>query len=107
MNVVASALDIKNYKANLGKAGNTDEEREKFKELLDTGLIDTFRYMHPNEEKYSWWSYRFKARERNAGWRLDYFLASEELKDKITEAEIHTDILGSDHCPIELDIDLE
>lgn len=107
MNVVASALDIKNYKANLGKAGNTDEEREKFKELLDTGLIDTFRYMHPNEEKYSWWSYRFKARERNAGWRLDYFLASEELKDKIIEAEIHTDILGSDHCPIELDIDLE
>lgn len=105
-NVVSSALDIKNFKSNLGKAGNTEEERQKFHQLLDSGFTDSFRHLHPDEEKYSWWSYRFKARERNAGWRLDYFLVSDDLKGKIIEAEIHDDVFGSDHCPISLKIDI-
>ena len=85
----------------------TDEEREKMTVLLDDGFIDTFRYFYPDQENiYSWWSYRFKAREKNAGWRIDYFLTSESLKDKLVDAKIHTDIMGSDHCPVELDIDL-
>ena len=86
-------------------AGFTDEERQKMTELLDSGFIDTFRYFYPDRtDIYSWWSYRFSARQKNAGWRIDYFLVSESLKDKLTGADIHTEILGSDHCPVELDI---
>lgn len=99
-------MDIKNPKSNVKNAGFTPEERDKFAELLDSGFTDTFRYMHPDEVKYSWWSYRFKARERNAGWRLDYFLTSDFAKDKIKAADIHTDIMGSDHCPVSLEIDV-
>ena len=98
---------MKNPKKNRKNAGFTDEEREKMTVLLDDGFIDTFRYFYPDQENiYSWWSYRFKAREKNAGWRIDYFLTSESLKDKLVDAKIHTDIMGSDHCPVELDIDL-
>ena len=87
-------------------AGFTDQEREKFQLLLDSGFIDTFRFFYPDMESiYSWWSYRFKAREKNAGWRIDYFLASERLADKLTGAKIHTEIYGSDHCPVEVTID--
>ena len=94
-------------KTNRKNAGFTDEEREKMTVLLDDGFIDTFRYFYPDQENiYSWWSYRFKAREKNAGWRIDYFLTSESLKDKLIDAKIHTDIMGSDHCPVELDIDM-
>lgn len=99
-------MDIKNFKANLGNPGNTEEEREKFHQLLDSGFVDSFRELHPDEEKYSWWSYRFKARERNAGWRLDYFLVSEDAKAQIISADILTDIMGSDHCPVSLEIDV-
>ena len=106
LNVAATELDLKNPKANVKNAGFTPEEREKFKILLDSGFTDSYRYLHPDEAKYSWWSYRFKARERNAGWRIDYFLTSDSVKDKIQVAEIHTDIMGSDHCPVELDIDI-
>lgn len=105
-NVAATSMDIKNPKSNVKNAGFTPEERGKFAELLDSGFTDTFRYMHPDEVKYSWWSYRFKARERNAGWRLDYFLTSDFAKDKIEAADIHTDIMGSDHCPVSLEIDV-
>lgn len=105
-NVAATELDLKNPKNNVKNAGFTPEEREKFKTLLDSGFTDSYRYLHPDTEKYSWWSYRFKARERNAGWRIDYFLTSDSIKDKIKDAEILTDVMGSDHCPIELDIDL-
>lgn len=105
-NVAATPMDIKNPKSNVKNAGFTPEERGKFAELLDSGFTDTFRYMHPDEVKYSWWSYRFKARERNAGWRLDYFLTSDFAKDKIKAADIHTDIMGSDHCPVSLEIDV-
>ena len=105
-NVAATPMDIKNPKPNVKNAGFTPEERGKFAELLDSGFTDTFRYMHPDEVKYSWWSYRFKARERNAGWRLDYFLTSDFAKDKIEAADIHTDIMGSDHCPVSLEIDV-
>ena len=105
-NVAATELDIKNPKANVKNAGFTPEEREKFQNLLSSGFTDTYRYLHPDTEKYSWWSYRFKARERNAGWRLDYFLTSDSIKDKITDAEIHTDIMGSDHCPVSLEINI-
>ena len=98
---------LKNPKTNRKNAGFTDEEREKMTVLLDDGFIDTFRYFYPDQGNiYSWWSYRFKAREKNAGWRIDYFLTSESLKDKLVDAKIHTDIMGSDHCPVELDIDL-
>lgn len=105
-NVAATELDIKNPKANVKNAGFTLEEREKFKTLLDSGFTDTYRYLHPDQIEYSWWSYRFKARERNAGWRIDYFLTSDFVQDKIQNARIHTGIMGSDHCPVELDIDL-
>lgn len=107
MNVAHNEIDLKNPKTNRKNAGFTDEEREKMTELLDDGFIDTFRYFYPDQENiYSWWSYRFKAREKNAGWRIDYFLTSERLKDKLIDAKIHTDIMGSDHCPVELDIDM-
>lgn len=105
-NVAATELDLKKPKNNVKNAGFTPEEREKFKTLLDSGFTDSYRYLHPDTEKYSWWSYRFKARERNAGWRIDYFLTSDSIKDKIKDAEILTDVMGSDHCPIELDIDI-
>lgn len=102
LNVAHREIDLKNPKTNRRNAGFTDEEREKFTTFLDSGFIDTFRTLHPDDVTYSWWSYRFKARERNTGWRLDYFVASQRLTDKITSAGIHTDILGSDHCPVEL-----
>ena len=104
MNVAHQEIDIKNPKTNRHNAGFTDEEREKMTVLLDSGFTDTFRFMYPEEVTYSWWSYRFKARERNTGWRIDYFLVSERLKPQIADAKIHTDILGSDHCPVELDL---
>ena len=104
-NVANEEIDIKNAKANIGNAGFTDEERAKFKELLNSGFIDTFRYFHPNEEGwYSWWSYMFHARENNAGWRIDYFLVDSNNIDKIKNTTIYNDILGSDHCPIGIDI---
>lgn len=105
LNVAHKEIDLKNPKTNRKNAGFTDEEREKMTELLEAGFIDTFRYFYPEDEgRYSWWSYRFKAREKNAGWRIDYFLVSESLKDKLEGADIHKDVMGSDHCPIELDI---
>ena len=104
MNVAHQEIDIKNPKTNRRNAGFTDEEREKMTGLLDSGFTDTFRFMYPEEVTYSWWSYRFKARERNTGWRIDYFLVSDRLKPQIADAKIHTDILGSDHCPVELDL---
>ena len=107
LNVAHKEIDLKNPKTNRMNAGFTDQEREKFQTLLDAGFIDTFRYFHPDMAGiYSWWSYRFKAREKNAGWRIDYFLASERLAGKLRDAKIHTEIFGSDHCPVELDIDL-
>ncbi len=106
LNVAATELDIKSPKSNVKNAGFTPEERGKFQQLLMSGFVDTFRLLHPETEKYSWWSYRFKARERNAGWRIDYFLTSDFIQDKIKTAEIHTDILGSDHCPVSVEIDL-
>ena len=107
MNVAHKEIDLKNPKTNRKNAGFTDEEREKMTVLLDDGFIDTFRYFYPDQENiYSWWSYRFKAREKNAGWRIDYFLTSGSLRDKLVDAKIHTDIMGSDHCPVELDIDM-
>lgn len=107
MNVAHKEIDLKNPKTNRKNAGFTDEERQKMTELLDSGFIDTFRYFYPDvEHKYSWWSYMFKSREKNAGWRIDYFLASKELEDRLISAEIHDKVLGSDHCPIELVIDL-
>ena len=103
LNVAHKEIDLKNPKTNHKNAGFTDEEREKFTELLNDGFIDTFRYFYPNEEgKYSWWSYRFSARKKNAGWRIDYFLVSEALKDNLKSADILSDIMGSDHCPVEL-----
>ena len=106
LNVAANPIDLKNPQANQRNAGYTQEEREKFQNLLNAGFVDTFRTLHPDEVKYSWWSYMFKARERNAGWRIDYFLASEDAKDKIVEADILTDIQGSDHCPVLLRLDV-
>lgn len=106
MNVAHQEIDIKNPKSNRRNAGFTDEEREKMGVLLNNGFIDTFRFLHPDEVTYSWWSYRFKAREKNAGWRIDYFLVSDRLKDKISSACIHTEVMGSDHCPVELVLDL-
>lgn len=105
LNVAHKEIDLKNPKTNHKNAGFTDEERGKMTELLEAGFIDTFRYFYPDKEEiYSWWSYRFHAREKNAGWRIDYFIASDSLKDKLVDAKIHTSILGSDHCPVELDI---
>ena len=103
LNVAHKEIDLKNPKTNRKNAGFTDEEREKLTILLDNGFIDTYRYFNPDKEGiYSWWSYRFNARKNNSGWRIDYFLASEKLKDRLVSADIHTDILGSDHCPVEL-----
>ena len=106
MNVAHEEIDIKNPKTNHKNAGFTDEEREKMTTLLDNGFIDSFRTLYPEQVTYSWWSYRFHARENNTGWRIDYFLTSERIKDSIEDAKIHTDIFGSDHCPVELDINL-
>ena len=104
LNVAHEEIDIKNPKTNRRNAGFTDEEREKMTVLLNDGFTDSFRYLHPDEVTYSWWSYRFKAREKNAGWRIDYFLVSDRIKKQITEAKIHTEIMGSDHCPVEVDL---
>ena len=107
LNVAHREIDLKNPKTNHHNAGFTDEERGKMTALLDSGFIDTWRYFEPDTEGiYSWWSYRFRAREKNAGWRIDYFIVSERLKDALTGAKIHTEIFGSDHCPVELEIDL-
>ena len=103
LNVAHQEIDLKNPKTNRNNAGFTDQEREKFSRLLDAGFIDTYRYFYPDAEGvYSWWSYRFKAREKNAGWRIDYFCVSESLKERLVSASIHTEITGSDHCPVEL-----
>ena len=105
LNVAHKEIDLKNPKTNRKNAGFTDEERAKFSALLDAGFIDTFRFFYPDlEGVYSWWSYRFKAREKNAGWRIDYFIVSEALRDRLQDARILTEVLGSDHCPVELDI---
>lgn len=107
LNVAHQEIDLKNPKTNRKSAGFTDEERSKIKELLQDGFIDTYRYFYPDKEGvYSWWSYRFNAREKNAGWRIDYFLASEGLKEKLIDADIHMNVIGSDHCPVELKIEL-
>ena len=106
LNVAHQEIDLKNPKTNRKNAGFTDEERACFTKVLESGFIDTFRYFYPDQEgSYSWWSYRFKAREKNAGWRIDYFIVSPALKDKLQDASIHTEIMGSDHCPIELDME--
>ena len=102
LNVAHQEIDIKNPKTNRRNAGFTDEEREKMSVLLDNGFTDSFRFLHPEEVTYSWWSYRFKAREKNAGWRIDYFLISDRLRPQLSGAAIHTEIFGSDHCPVEL-----
>ncbi len=107
LNVAHKEIDLKNPKTNRRNAGFTDEERQKMTVLLESGFCDSFRHLYPTMENiYSWWSYRFKAREKNAGWRIDYFLVSDSIRESITEAQIHTDILGSDHCPVSLDIEL-
>ena len=107
LNVAHKEIDLKNPKTNRMNAGFTDQEREKFQLLLDAGFIDTFRYFYSEQTNiYSWWSYRFKAREKNAGWRIDYFLASASLADKLKEAKIHTEIFGSDHCPVEVTVEI-
>lgn len=105
LNVAHQNIDLKNWKTNQRNAGFTIEEREKFTQLLSNGYIDTFRYFYPEKEGiYSWWSYRFNARKNNAGWRIDYFVVSEDLKERLVDAKIHTEIMGSDHCPVELDL---
>ena len=106
MNVAHEEIDLKNPKTNRRNAGFTDEERAKMTQLLSHGFIDTFRTLYPEQQTYSWWSYRFRAREKNTGWRIDYFLISERLRPQLTDAKIHTDIMGSDHCPVELDLEL-
>lgn len=106
LNVAAEEIDLKNPKTNRKNAGFTDEEREKFRTLKAAGFIDTFRYFYPEQEGiYSWWSYRFSARKKNAGWRIDYFVVSECLKDRLKDAKILTEVMGSDHCPVELDME--
>lgn len=102
MNVAHEEIDLKNPKTNRRNAGFTDEERAKFTQLLDSGFTDTFRWKYPEQVTYSWWSYRFQARQKNAGWRIDYFLTSNRLRENIVDAKIHTDMMGSDHCPVEL-----
>ncbi len=103
LNVAHNEIDLKNPKTNRKNAGFTDEERQQMTNLLECGFIDTFRYFYPDKEGiYSWWSYRFKAREKNAGWRIDYYIASKSLEDRLVSADIHTEIMGSDHCPVEL-----
>ncbi len=107
LNVAHKEIDIKNPSTNHHSAGFTDEERNKMTELLDSGFVDSFRFMYPNKEnEYSWWSYMFHAREKNVGWRIDYIIVSDRIKDKIKDAKIHQEIMGSDHCPVELEIDL-
>lgn len=107
LNVAHKEIDLKNPKTNRMNAGFTDEERGKMTELLDSGFTDTFRLLHPDEKEiYSWWSYRFKAREKNTGWRIDYFIVSDDLREKVKRAEIHNQILGSDHCPVSLELDI-
>lgn len=107
LNVAHEEIDLKNPKTNRKNAGFTDEERAKMTTLLSSGFTDTFRYFYPDAEGiYSWWSYRFKAREKNAGWRIDYFITSASLNNKLTDAKIHTDVFGSDHCPVELTLEL-
>lgn len=108
LNVAHQEIDLKNPKTNRRNAGFTDEERNQFQTLLQNGFTDTFRYFYPDKEgAYSWWSYRFKAREKNAGWRIDYFLTSERLNNQLISAHIHNEILGSDHCPVEVVIDID
>ena len=104
LNFAHKEIDLKNPKTNTRNAGFTIEERNKMSELLNSGFIDTYRYFYPDKIEYSWWSYRFKSREKNAGWRIDYFIVSESLKDRIKDACIHTQVLGSDHCPVELEM---
>lgn len=107
LNVAHREIDLKNPKTNRKSAGFSDEERERFGLILENGFVDTFRYFYPDQEGiYSWWSYRFRSREKNAGWRIDYFCVSEALKDKLAGARIHTEVFGSDHCPVELEINL-
>ena len=107
LNVAHQEIDLKNPKSNRKNAGFTDEERAKFTQWLNAGFTDTFRYFYPEQKEiYSWWSYRFKAREKNAGWRIDYFVTSASLNEKLVDAKIHTDVYGSDHCPVELILDL-
>lgn len=106
LNVAHEEIDLKNPKTNRKNAGFTDEEREKMTRLLSNGFIDTFRQLYPEQVTYSWWSYRFRAREKNAGWRIDYFIVSNRLLQDIKDAKIHTEILGSDHCPVELDLSI-
>ena len=106
LNVAHEDIDIKNPSTNRHNAGFTDEERGKFTQLLGKGFVDSFRFLHPDLVKYSWWSYRFNARENNSGWRIDYFVVSESIRDKVKESDILTDIMGSDHCPVVLEIDL-
>ena len=107
LNVAHKEIDLKNPKTNRMNPGFTDEERAKMTALLSSGFTDTFRYLYPDKENiYSWWSYRFRAREKNTGWRIDYFIVSDDLKDKVKEAGIHTEILGSDHCPVSLVLDI-
>lgn len=107
LNVAHNEIDLKNPKTNRRSAGFTDEERGKFTELLAAGFVDSFRHFYPDLEGiYSWWSYRFKAREKNAGWRIDYYVTSESLREKLVDAKIHTQVMGSDHCPVELEIEL-
>lgn len=105
LNVAHTEIDLKNPKTNRRNAGFTDEERDKLTTLLDAGFVDTYRYFYPNKtEVYSWWSYRFKAREKNSGWRIDYFLVSKRIADRLIVADIHTDVFGSDHCPVSIEI---
>lgn len=104
LNVAHKEIDLKNPKTNTRNAGFTIEERDKFTELLDAGFIDSFRYLYPDTVKYSWWSYRFKAREKNAGWRIDYFVVSERLRERIADAVIYNEVFGSDHCPVGLEL---
>ena len=107
LNVAHEEIDLKNPKSNRGNAGFSDEERGKFDELLNAGFTDSFRYLYPDQrDAYSWWSYRFRARENNAGWRIDYFLVSNRIAPQIVDAKIHSEIFGSDHCPVELDIEI-
>lgn len=106
LNVAHQEIDLKNPKTNRNNAGFTNEERSKFTQVIEAGMVDTFRYFYPEKEgAYSWWSYQFKAREKNAGWRIDYFMVSEALKPRLQDAKIHAEVLGSDHCPVELDIE--
>ena len=106
LNVAHQEIDLKNPKTNRKNAGFTDEERAKFQELLDAGFTDTYRVLYPDKVEYSWWSYRFRAREKNAGWRIDYFLISSSVRDRLADARIRTEVMGSDHCPVELDINI-